>query len=148
MSNHTIHNASIYQDSGSVKIAIVIYALYKLKLRGKDCPKIADHLKNIRAMLKQGRHEEFHRATNTAIQYLSNIDKKIRLYIDEVIKSAQIQKGYKIFDHGISIAQAASLLGISQWELRSYVGSNIPRDLIPDRVSFSERLENARRMFQ
>jgi len=56
------------------------------------------------------------------LELISKSDIKLKMYIEEVIRQAEIKKGTKLYDHGISLGQAANVLGISQWELMNYVG--------------------------
>ena len=56
------------------------------------------------------------------LKHIGRIDDKLKLYIDDVLDKAKIVKGSTLYEHGVSIGRAAELLGISQWELMSYVG--------------------------
>ena len=57
----------------------------------------------------------------------------IRPFISQVMEDARIKKGAKLVDHGISVAQASDVLGVSQWELQNYLGkSGINEDMSLD----------------
>lgn len=150
LSNHTIHNASIFQDEDSVSIAILIYSLSKVierregKMNYKVLLKlITDAKKN----LEQNKVGEYRKIIRKLFNFISTIDSKLKLYIEEVINQAQIKKGSKLYEHGISMARAASILGISQWELMFYVGKTRMTD-IKGGVNVKERLNYARGLFK
>ena len=46
----------------------------------------------------------------------------LKQYIQDVFKKAAINKGSKIYEHGLSLEHTAKLLGTSQWELSEYIG--------------------------
>ncbi len=66
----------------------------------------------------------------------------------EVIESSQVKKGTKIYDHGISLERAASILGISQWELSSYIGNTIIDKYLEEGVPLVRRMKHARELFR
>lgn len=147
ISNHTIHNASIFQDRDSISIAVVMYAISKIMERtGSIDAEIVKRLKNAYDLLTKNKTKEYQDHIKNVLGLISKIDVKLKQYIDEVIKQAEIKKGSKLYEHGISIAQASDLLGISQWELMSYIGktSITEEDRITD---IKKRLELARNIF-
>ncbi|MBI2128918.1 hypothetical protein HYU07_01630 [Candidatus Woesearchaeota archaeon] len=147
ISNHTIHNASIFQDRDSISIAIVMYALSKIMERtGSINAEIVKKLKDAYGLLMKNKAEEYQDAIKNILELISKIDVKLKQYMDEVIKQAEVKKSSKLYEHGISIAQASELLGISQWELMSYIGktSITEEGKITD---IKKRLELARNIF-
>lgn len=150
LSNHTIHNASIFQDEDSVSIAILIYSLSKVieRREGRMNYKILLKLvMDAKTNLEQSRVDEYRKIIRRLFNFISTIDNKLKLYIEEVINQAQIKKGSKLYEHGISMARAAEILGISQWELMFYVGKTRMTD-IKGGVNVRERLNYARGLFK
>jgi len=147
LSNQTIHNASIFQDEGSVKIAVVMFAIYKLVSQKQNIKPLEKYLFNIRRYLKKHYINDFHKETNATLKYIAQVDKKARQYFNEVITHAQISKGYKIFDHGISLAKVAEILHVSHWELAGYAGEARPKYVMKDALSAKARLTYARKIF-
>ena len=148
LSNHTIHNASIFQDEDSVSVAVVIYALSKLLERTLvNTDQVIHLVEEAERALKAGRHDAYQKAMKRIFSFISRIDNKLKLYIDEVIMQAQVKKGSKLYDHGISMAQAAGILGISQWELMEYVGKTQMIDKYPERLNIRKRLRLAHELF-
>lgn len=147
LSNHTIHNAAVFQDEDSISVAILIYALSKVMERrlGKvDYSKLISMLLNARGFLDKGKEDNYRRVIKTIFTSISKLDKKVELYVEEVINQAQIKKGGKLHEHGLSIGRAAVILGISQWELANYVGKTnlgyLETISVIDRVKFTRGL--------
>jgi hypothetical protein len=115
LSNHTIHNASIFQDEFSVSIAVIIYSISKI------IPHSSEHNNKFIRLLEEAAHwmgrgdlRRYKKATKALLEKISSIDSRFGKFVDDVISHAEIKKGGKIYDHGISLGQAASILGISQ----------------------------------
>jgi hypothetical protein len=148
VSDHTIHNASIFQDKDSITIAVLIYALSKIIDRlGKSEPKIARLLADARKELGHGDIKGYERRVKALVKEITAIDSRLDLYIQKVINEAEIKKGSRLYEHGISLAQTADLLGITQWELMKYLGQTRIADEFSDTVTINDRVSYARRLF-
>lgn len=148
LSNHTVHNASIFQDKDSISIAVVTYALEKIV----DSPSF--DLAVFKAVFKQALKDlgqdkaEAYRATIGGLfKKIMDTDQRLKLYIDHVVDFALIKKGSKIYDHGISLAQTANLLGINQWELMEFLGTTTVVDSFQEELGVKRRLQVARELF-
>lgn len=150
LSNHTLHNASIFQDEDSVSVAILIYALSKIIERKQgelDYSAILGFLKEAVGYINKEDTAKYRASIQKLFKLVSTIDTKLELYIEEVFKQAQIKKGSQLYEHGISLARAAEILDISQWELMRYIGVTTMADTSKVMVGVKERLEFARRLF-
>ena len=150
LSNHVIHNASVFQDEDSISIAILIYSLSKIiERRQKDLnyDKILSMLNFCILNLKNSQDEAFRKSIKGIFNFIRTVDEKLKLYIYEVIGQAQIKKGCKLCEHGISVARASEVLGISQWELMHYLGKTTLIDTYSEPVNVARRLKFARSLF-
>ena len=149
LSNNTIHNASVFQDECSVSVAVLIYALSKIIERNPefDYRGVFELLKDARDDLENDKEDDFHATIKKLFSEISKLDGKIRLYAQEVINQAQIKKGSKLCEHGLSCAKASQILGISQWELMNYIGKTNLAENINEIVDTRTRLEFARSLF-
>ncbi|PLW79886.1 hypothetical protein C0585_05520 [Candidatus Woesearchaeota archaeon] len=149
MSNHVIHNASIFQDTDSINIAVLIYSISKIFYRDKDMnPKIVRFLRDAKGYLFNSRYKDYEKTIKKLYKAISKEDSKIGMYIGEVIEMAEVKKGSKIYDHGISLAQSAEILGISQWELMDYIGKTKISDSFEKDGEVKKRLEFAKSLFK
>jgi hypothetical protein len=157
ISDHTLHNANIYQDGDSIGIAITMYALSKIYERPnyreyKDW-KVFD--RNVRSKivqakneLKKGNIDGFRSRLAEINVVIEKLDQKLKKYIKETIYQAHISKGSRFYEHGLSIGKTADLLGISHWELMEYVGKTGIHDSgFNVTKSPQQRLKETRKMF-
>ena len=150
LSNHVIHNASVFQDEDSISVAILIYSLSKIierKQKDFDYEKVFGMINSCILNLKNGNDVLFRKSIKNIFNFVRTIDEKLKLYIYEVINQAQIKKGCKLCEHGISVARAAEVLGISQWELMHYLGKTTLIDQFSEPVNVLKRLKIARSFF-
>jgi len=157
LSNHTIHNASIFQDEDSILLAVVVYSLAKIVHRSesnpefwkKICKKIEADLEEARFFLEEDNEESYKRVVTNMLKNIGEVDDKLKLYVEDVFKKAKIVKGSKLYEHGVSIERSAELLGISQWELMSYIGKTRIVDKYEERViSVDSRVNYTKKIFE
>ncbi|MFH1238091.1 MAG: hypothetical protein ABIH79_02590 [archaeon] len=133
LSDQTIHSATISQDADNIIVAVFVYSLSKILER--------EHYRDM-----EGWSEFYDAMTKdfaSAIQELekNDIDKtriylgKIRnslnkisgnlgQYIKDIFRKAEINKAFKLYEHGLSSEQTAELLGVSLWDMASYIGQS------------------------
>jgi predicted transcriptional regulator len=150
LSNRTIHNATIYQDDLSIATATLIYALGKILMRsveqGQQPIDVTPSLIKLDGLLAQSKDEEFRKAMQELLADIAKQDEKMHMYVEEVLQKARLKKGSKLHEHGMTVAKAAQMLGLSQWELMSYVGkTEMPDDMREDAV---RRYAAAKEMFK
>ncbi|MBI5803727.1 hypothetical protein HY450_00620 [Candidatus Pacearchaeota archaeon] len=131
LSDKTIHSACSNQDSASLTIAVIIYALGKIIERG-DFNKIKNwstFVKKINLFLtiasesiKKEQYEKYSDNVEKARKVLTSLSVNLKPYIEDVLKKASINKASKLYEHGVSLERTAKLLGVSQWELAEYIG--------------------------
>ena len=145
LSNHVIHNASIYQDHDSLSIAVLMYSLYKLFTKySLKKHKVVSLLKKASSTLKEGKIKSFRTYISTLFKLIETIDKDFNNYVEQVEEKARIKKAVKIYDHGISLARVAEILNITQWELLNYLGNIKPE---PEKISRNNKLKIAEKIF-
>jgi len=145
LSNHTIHNSSIYHDELSVSAAVIVYSLYKIGSRLNSAHVIGLITKLMQAL---GTDDEtaYRKTQSSLFKYIREADSHFNLYIDDVLDQAKIKKGWKLYEHGLSIGASAGLLGISKWELMNYVGNTRVADTI--RTDVRSRIKFTRGLFR
>lgn len=150
LSNHVIHNASVFQDEDSISIAVFIYSLSKIMERNDrdlNYSRLSSMINSCTINLRSNNDEAFRKSVRDLFNFIRAIDHKLRLYIYEVINQAQIKKGCKLCEHGISVARASQVLGISRWELMHYMGKTTIVDQFSEPMNVSGRLKFARGLF-
>jgi len=150
LSNTTIHAASAFQDDYSTSIATLIYALSKVIERdGTQIPKskiIALMHKALEAVENDEDHN-FKLAIEKLYDEISKIDAKLKMYVQEVVNQAQVRKGCKLCELGISTTQASHVMGVSSWDLMEYMGQTKIHEQDETITDVSSRLKYARQLF-
>jgi len=148
LSNRIIHSASIFQDELTISTAVIMYALSKILDRyGSIEKRITTHLKKIQMLLQQEKTKQVFKELLMLREEINTRDKRISSYVQHVINEARIKKGSRIYEHGISLAQTAKVLGVSQWEMMQYIGKTYIHEGFREEISVRQRLADVRKMF-
>lgn len=149
LSNSLMEDVSLFRDKDSLSLEIFVYSLYKII--NKDTSVINSSLiKHIDLLIKSVYSESiFRQQLRRAFEHLKAYDKNIDVNILQIIRHAEVKKGLKIYEHGLSISEASEILGVSRWELMEYLGTAgiIDKD-IPNLSNYKHRLNFARGLFQ
>ncbi|UZE93597.1 MAG: hypothetical protein IB618_02360 [Candidatus Pacearchaeota archaeon] len=158
MSNRTIHCASIHKDPTSVVIAVTVYALSKIIARRdyaehKDWPsffsRISKDVNKAIEHLEENKIKEFHEDMKNIRQAVSELSGRLKYYIKDVFRIAQINKASRLYEHGISRSETSSLLDITQWELAEYIGkTGIPDVTLSLTMPIKERIKFTSKLFE
>ena len=157
LSNQTIHSASTAQDTGSITIAVIVYALSKI-IERKDTLKIKNWSTFIKKLdgifnlaiksLKENKVDKYEKYMEMTRKAITSTSLNIKPYIQDVMRKASINKASKIYEHGISLGQTAEILGVTEWELSEYSGQTRVAD-VPFNMSWdiSKRAKMALEFF-
>jgi len=153
VSNHTTHNASIYQDEYSIQIAVVVYSLSKIlertKIEGfKISINVEKTLQKALDLITKNDVQNYSNEIKKIFNQISEKDEKLPLYIKSVIDKAHIVKGSRIYSHGPSVARTAEVLGVSQWELMSFIGKTRISDEEGEITNVEKRVEFTKKLFR
>ena len=158
LSNQTTNTASRTQDPDNIAVAVMIYSIGKIlerenyrSMRGWDTfyrlviSALDMSIRDVKAKNDKGFRKDFE-LIRKAINKLSG---KLKKYIEEVFRKAQINKASRIYEHGVSMEQTAELLGITMYELADYAGrtgiSDVP---INETMDAKTRIKLAMDMFE
>ena len=131
LSNQTIHNASVYQSTDSISIAVIIYSLSKIVERPRymqysSWPNFYSIILNkFQGAINALKNENINLFSNYLAEIrasISTLSGNLKMYIEDVFRKAAINKASRIYEHGISMQQTAEILGISSFELAEYAG--------------------------
>jgi len=149
LSTHVTHDSAIFQDSDAITIAIIIYSLSKVIERGmnqKTKRTIISELVSAKKDLSEDKYNSYRNRIDRIVKQIRNIDQKMRMYLQDVLRQAAIKKGSNIYAHGVSLSRVAEILGLSQWDLMSYIGNtNISEEFdisanLKNRIAFAKSL--------
>jgi len=131
LSNQTIHSVSTNQDENNITIAVMIYSLSKIFQRPnykseKGWENFTRITKNsIQRSIKDLENNDlvkFKKDFSLISKAINKISGKLKKYIEDVLVKAKINKGSRIYEHGISLGKTAKLMGVTLFDLAGYTG--------------------------
>jgi len=157
LSNQTTHSATISQDPDNIIVAVLVYAISKIierenykNLEGWD-EFYYNLLKNWDSAIKSLEKkdiEEFRTILGKIRNSINRIGGNMKEYIQDIFLKSQINKAFKIYEHGLSAETTAELLGVSLWDLASYIGqSSISEGNLNQGIPVEKRIKTAEEFF-
>jgi hypothetical protein len=157
LSGQTIHTATISQDGDNIVVAVLVYALSKIFEREhyrtmagwKEFHRIfITNLDIAIAALGKEDIAGFRVAIGKIRNSLNTISGDLKNYTKDIFYKAEVNKAFKLYEHGLSSEQTAKMLGISLWDLSSYIGqSTISEASASESLPVEERIKIAEEMF-
>ena len=93
--------------------------------------------------------EKFHLEVESSRKLIESLSGRLKNFIEEVFRKAQINKASRIYEHGISMEKTAKILGISLWELSEYTGKTGIADVnLALTLPIKERIKIAEEVFR
>ena len=158
LSNQTINTSSLTQDSDNIAVAVIVYSMSKIVERQdyRQLPgwnvfykKTLLFLEKSIKDIEKKDYEKFREDFRNIRGSIENLSGKLRKYIKEVLRNAEINKASRLYEHGISMEQTANLLGITLYELADYVGKTGISDAPESKtMNTKERIKLAMEIFE
>lgn len=149
ISDKAIEKVALYKDLDVISITVLIYSIYKTL----SCVKPDDY-ENILQLLKKALDNLNKRkfgAYNGTIKRLYNIIKscnaKVQQHLQDVMQAARVRKGTVLLQKGLSIGQAAGLMGLSNWDLQQYASKTTAFDQHHEKIPAKTRMKTALQIF-
>jgi len=158
LSNQTINTSSLTQDSDNIAVAVIVYSMSKIVERQdyRQLPgwnvfykKTLLFLEKSIKDIEKKDYEKFREDFRNIRGSIENLSGKLRKYIKEVLRNAEINKASRLYEHGISMEQTANLLGITLYEFADYVGKTGISDAPESKtMNTKERIKLAMEIFE
>ncbi len=158
LSNHLLHSMSIYQDPDVIDVAVAVYSLDKIleqekyKLHPKMRKFVRDILVHLNYAIENLRKEdwpEYSRSISEMLGEIQGFTKQIRFYIGGLLDYAKIKKGTKLYEHGLSLGQAAEAMHVTKWELMPSAGQSVePERFVEPIAKNEEKLKLVGKLFR
>jgi len=119
LSDRTNNTVARTHDPDNITLAVIIYAMSKIieRRQYRNYPGWNRFYKNVNVYfdklifcLKQKNEECFSNTLKLIRAEIDNLSGKLRRYIQDVFRKAEINKASKIYEHGISLEKTAKLL--------------------------------------
>ena len=131
IANKAIENASLENNNGLAKIALVSYCLHKMSTkqhmvrheRWEAIKKgILSGLRRALADVEQGNMKGFEKNINGVISSVKKADEKMGYYVQNLFEKARVKYASFAYSMGLSLGQAAHLTGADKKQLLRYIG--------------------------
>lgn len=148
LSNRLMNDITLFHDKDCISLSVLVYALYKIFSKNSDFDR-ANLKRYISSAISSIDNDAEFRANMRALfDHLKKFDTNLDSTIIQTIKHAQVKRGLKMYEDGLTIGQAAEIMGVSKWEIMEYLGPTNIVDKDPTlRVDSRERLQFARSLF-
>src|SRR3989344_1989373 len=133
LSNHAIEDVALHKDLDLISITVLIYSIYKIisSISAEAENNLSRYNQNIKVLFN--------------LVSKSNI--KVKEHLQDVMQAARIKKGTVLLQKGLSIGQAAGLMGLSNWDLQQYAGRTTAIAQHHETTSVKKRLALALNLF-
>ncbi len=158
LSNQTIHDATISQEGDSIVVAVLVYSLGKIMQRdhyrrmegwNEFYSVLMKNLDSSVNALEKDNIKNFRLSIGRIRNSLNELSGDLRIYIKDVFRKSEINKAFKLYEHGLSLEQTADLLGVNLWDLSSYVGqSSLGEAKVNESMPVKNRIKIAEEIFR
>lgn len=149
LSDHAIEDVAVQKDLDIISITVLIYSLYKIvnTMKEADYQRVVQQLRQARDYLQQRELGKYNFSVKQLFSLVRKLDAKVQVHLHDVMHAARIRKGTTLLQKGLSIGQAAGLMGLSNWDLQQYAAKTTAlehEELLPAKV----RLQRALKIFE
>jgi hypothetical protein len=154
-SNRIIHSAAIYRDKRAIFVGIIAYSLSK-SIAKKESAKdewnnfLTNMLRELTLAseaIEKDSFTKFDSLVSSMLKQIADFDRSFSNYVEYVLEFSKLQKGARIYEHGLSLSSVAEMMGVSKWDLMRKVGETKAQEykyLITK--SSKERLEELKKL--
>jgi len=127
LSEHSIEDVALHKDLDLVSVSVLLYSLYKIlpSMEEKKYQSFLTLLKSAKENLTKKNLARYNRDIKSSFDLVRTSNESIKEHLQDVMHAARIKKSASLLQHGLSIGQAAGLMGLSNWDLQQYVGRTV-----------------------
>jgi hypothetical protein len=149
LSDHAIEDVAVQKDLDLISVTVFIYSLGKVIQRMPE-EEQKDVIVEIELAIKQlsaGNLGRYNKSIKSLFNIIGKSNAKVKLHLQDVMQAARIKKGMILLGKGLSMGQAAGLMGLSNWDLQSYAGKTTALETSKATISEKKRLSLALSLF-
>ncbi len=149
LSDHGIEDVAVHKNLDLISITVLIYSLYKIaaSIPNKDYQQLLQELRNAKNSLEKNQLGKYNAGIRTLFQLVRKCNAKVKVHLQDVMDAAKIKKSAALFEKGLSIGQAAGLMGLSNWDLQAYAGKTTALDQHEESIPAEKRMQSALALF-
>ena len=108
---------------------------------------LLQELRNAKTSLEQRNLGKYNAAIKKLYDLIRTCNAQVKEHLNDVMQAARIKKGATLLQRGLSIGQAAGLMGLSNWELQQYAGKTTALDQHTEKIPAQTRMKKALQLF-
>ena len=149
LSNHSIEDVAVHKDLDLISVTVLIYSMYKVlnSMNDEDKKDLVTELENARKNLQQRNLGRYNRNIKLLFDLVRKSNAAVKVHLQDVMNAARIKKGAVLLRKGLSIGQAAGLMGLSNWDLQEYASKRVIAEPFKVSAPAKKRLQFALKLF-
>jgi hypothetical protein len=148
LSDHAIEDVAVYKDLDLISVTVFLYSLSKvIESMGEGEYKYLQHLERAQQALQVKQLGKYNQHVKNLYKLVHQWDSKVKTHLQDVMQAARIKKSSLLVQRGLSIGQAAGLMGLSNWDLQPYAGKTIILGEHTEKIPAKFRLARALKIF-
>ena len=149
LSDQSIEDVALYKDLDVVSITVLFYSIYKVV----DCfddvtfDELIKGLRDAQSALQRNFFGKYNQKIRNLFKLVRGCNAKVKQHLQDVMDAARIKKGTVLLQKGLSLGQAAGLMGLSNWDLQSYASKSVILGEYHEKIQAKVRLQTAFKVF-
>jgi len=126
LSDQGIEGVALYKNLDLISVTVLIYSLSKVitRLSSSQYQQITEQLNLAQENLTRNNLGRYNQNLKTVYTLVRKSDAKVKEHLQDIMHAARIKNSASLLQKGLSIGQAAGLMGLSNWDLQEYAGKN------------------------
>ena len=149
LSDHSIEDIAVHKDLELVSVTVLLYSIYKIVsiMQPDDYQELLLALQSAEKSLQQNNLGRYNSSLKRLYSIVRRTDTAVQEHLQDVMQAARIKKGTALLQRGLSIGQAAGLMGLSNWDLQPYAGRTTALEQHDEIYPAQKRMAQARHVF-
>jgi len=149
LSEQAIEDVALYKDLDLISVTVLIYSLYKIAtcIPQEEYEDLLAELKFAKDHLEQTNLSRYNKSIKTLYKIIRKCNARVKAHLQDVMTAARIKKSESLLKRGLSIGQAAGLMGLSNWDLQQYAGKTTALEQHHESTPAKRRLLTALKIF-
>lgn len=149
LSDHAIEDVALHKDVDLITVTVLIYSLYKIvqTMTNKEANMVVQELQAAQRHLQNEQYGRYNKSMQTLYDLVRKCHARVKEHLQDVMHAARIKKGTTLLQRGLSMGQAAGLMGLSNWDLQSYAAHTTAFEPHHEAVLAKTRMKAALKIF-
>jgi hypothetical protein len=148
LSDHAVENVAVHKDLDLISVTVLIYSIYKIwdTISNQNYQKIISEFKEAKQNIEQNQFGPYNSNIRKLFQLVRASNAKVKVHLQDVMDAARIKKGSVLLGKGLSVGQAAGLMGLTNWDLQGYASRTTAMEH-SESIPAKKRLQTALALF-